>query len=90
MRGSAVAEVILRPTVDGDRAFILDSFWRSVREHPAAAEVTPAQLGGLLAPLLDSWPTIVAADVAAPGVILGWLCHRDSRVVAWEIGRAHV
>lgn len=78
-----MAEVILRSMTDSDRAFILDSAWRSIRNHPATEDCTPAQLGGLISPLLDSWHTCVAATQDAPDVILGWLCHRDHRVVAW-------
>ena len=78
-----MAEVILRPMAESDRAFILDSAWRSIRNHPATEHCTPAQLGGLLVPLLDRWPTLVAASESVPDVILGWLCHRDARVIAW-------
>ena len=78
-----MAEVILRQMVDGDRAFILDSAWRSIRSHPATEQCTAAQLGRLMSPLLDSWQTLVAADVGAPDMILGWLCHRASNAVAW-------
>jgi hypothetical protein len=41
------------------------------------------QVGALLSPLLDAWRTTVAVDPERPAVILGWLCARDERTVAW-------
>lgn len=78
-----MGKVIIRPAEQVDRAFILDSAWRSIKEHPAAEDCTPGQIGALLDPLLDAWTTTIACASTDEFVILGWLCRRDEKTVAW-------
>lgn len=77
------APIIIRPGEASDHAFMLDSAWRSMRAHPATEDMAPAQIGNLLAPLLNSWQTLVAADPDHPQVIHAWLCFQDAQTVAW-------
>lgn len=78
-----MASILIRQLEPGDRAFVLDSAWRSIREHPYARAVSPHVFSDLLTPFLDTWQTVVAADDDAPQVIHAWLCYRDANRVAW-------
>jgi hypothetical protein len=77
------AEILIRPFSETDRAFVIDSAWRSICEHPAVGRDVAPVIRRLFPSLLDDWRTIVAADVDRPHVIYSWLCLRDPDLLAW-------
>lgn len=78
-----MASVLIRPMDPDDRNFILDTAWRSIREHPAAQGVHPRVFSALLEPLLEKWTTLVVVDDESPRVIHAWLCYEGPTRVAW-------
>lgn len=81
-----MASILIRPFEPVDRmehGFVMDSAWRSIREHPACSGVNPRVFADLIEPLLTRWTTIIAADDESPRVIHSWLCYQGPHRVAW-------
>ena len=78
-----MTSILIRPFEPGDHSFVLDSAWRSIREHPAAQAVNPRMFADLIEPFLTHWTTLVAADDESPRVIHSWLCYQTPHRVAW-------
>lgn len=77
------AELVIRAAVPGDAPHILDSFARSYATSAFAEGLSPETIRALLKPLLARWQTLVAAAPDDAEHILGWICFRDPRTVAY-------
>lgn len=73
----------IRTATAADAPHILDSFARSYATSAFAAGLGPEALRALLKPLLARWQTLVAVAADDADHILGWLCYRDARTVAY-------
>jgi GNAT superfamily N-acetyltransferase len=78
-----MAKIVIRSSVAQDRPYLIDSFVRSYRSNSAYAQGVHGELlVGLVEPLLALWNVAVAADIE-DDTILGWICWRDAKTVAW-------